>query len=49
MPKYPKIPSVSPDAFLGFKEMPLWADPQGSYTGVPEEPYQVPVQDADDL
>lgn len=24
-------------------------DPQGSYTGVPQEPYEVPVQDADDL
>ena len=24
-------------------------DPQGSYTGVPEEPGEEPVQDADDL
>lgn len=24
-------------------------DPQGSYTGVPEESYEIPVQDADDL
>ena len=24
-------------------------DPQGSYTGVPEEPGEAPVQDADDL
>ncbi len=24
-------------------------DPQGMYTGVPENPYEVPVQDADDL
>lgn len=24
-------------------------DPQGMYTGVPEDPYEVPVQDADDL
>lgn len=24
-------------------------DPQGSYTGVPEEPGEKPVQDADDL
>ncbi len=24
-------------------------DPQGSYTGRPEEPYEKPVQDADDL
>lgn len=25
------------------------ADPQGSYTGVPADPNEVPVQDADDL
>ena len=24
-------------------------DPQGSYTGRPENPYEKPVQDADDL
>lgn len=24
-------------------------DPQGSYSGRPEEPYEKPVQDADDL
>jgi len=24
-------------------------DPQGSYTGTPADPYEVPVQDADDL
>lgn len=24
-------------------------DPMGSYTGHPEKPYEVPVQDADDL
>lgn len=24
-------------------------DPLGSYTGQPEDPYEVPVQDADDL
>ena len=24
-------------------------DPNGSYTGVPENPYDKPVQDADDL
>lgn len=24
-------------------------DPLGSYTGVPENPYEEPVQDADDL
>ena len=25
------------------------ADPQGSYTGVPRDPEEKPVQDADDL
>lgn len=25
------------------------SDVQGSYTGVPEDPYERPVQDADDL
>jgi len=24
-------------------------DPLGSYTGRPEDPYEIPVQDADDL
>ena len=24
-------------------------DPQGSYTGVPDDPYDKPIQDADDL
>lgn len=24
-------------------------DPQGSWTGVPDDPYEVPVQDVDDL
>lgn len=34
-------------------DMTLWqsarTDPQGSYTGTPADPYEVPVQDADDL
>ena len=25
------------------------SDPNGSYTGRPEDPYEIPVQDADDL
>ena len=28
---------------------PIRTDPQGSYTGRPEELWEVPVQDADDL
>ena len=34
-------------------DMSVWqsakTDPQGSYTGTPADPYEVPVQDADDL
>ena len=28
---------------------PSFTDPQGSWTGIPEVPWEVPVQDADDL
>ena len=28
---------------------PTIADPMGSYTGIPEDPFEPPVQDADDL
>lgn len=28
---------------------PSETDPQGMYTGVPDDPYEKPVQDADDL
>lgn len=31
------------------KKKKIDTDPQGSYTGRPEEPYEKPVQDADDL
>ena len=34
-------------------ELTLWqsaqTDPQGSWTGTPADPYETPVQDADDL
>lgn len=30
-------------------EAPSFTDPQGSWTGRPEEPDETPVQDADDL
>jgi hypothetical protein len=36
-PGWPVAPGCSP------------ADPFGSYTGVPEDPEDAPVQDADDL
>ena len=32
-----------------FEIRPSATDPQGSWTGVPEEPGEKPVQDADDL
>ena len=28
---------------------PAIADPMGSYTGIPKDPFETPVQDADDL
>lgn len=31
------------------KDKAIKTDPQGSYTGRPADPYEVPVQDADDL
>lgn len=30
-------------------EKAIKSDVQGSYTGVPDEPYERPIQDADDL
>lgn len=36
---------VGPDGTLRPENL----DPLGMYTGVPEVPYEVPVQDADDL
>lgn len=31
------------------KKKKINTDPQGSYTGLPDDPYEKPVQDADDL
>lgn len=31
------------------KQKRIATDPQGSYTGRPQDPYEIPVQDADDL
>jgi hypothetical protein len=31
------------------KKKPIETDPNGSYTGRPENPFEIPVQDADDL
>ena len=34
---------------LSEDQMRIDTDPYGSYTGVPDDPYDEPVQDADDL
>ncbi len=51
--KTPKTPTIPPKARA---VMEVWRDPEqlktdpnGSYTGMIESPYSVPVQDADDL
>lgn len=38
-----------PEKSKSAKEDLIITDPQGSYTGLPEQRYEVPVQDADDL
>ena len=37
------------DAPVERVETPSFPDPQGSWTGVPLDPFEEPVQDADDL
>jgi len=32
-----------------FLQPPIVTDPNGSYTGRPKDPYEKPIQDADDL
>ena len=43
----------SGDPMAKAMDLTIWqsakTDPQGSYTGTPADPYEVPVQDADDL
>ena len=48
--KYP-IRSVGKTVFgvIGMKEKKIVTDPNGSYTGRPRNPEEIPVQDADDL
>lgn len=44
------IPMICPDTAMGAVGLELiHSDIQGSYTGLPEDPYETPVQDADDL
>lgn len=42
------IPVLTPEGVPGLGSV-IHTDPQGSYTGRPENVYEVPVQDADDL
>lgn len=50
MKKRPRTPMICPDTAMGVVGLDLiQSDVQGSYSGVPEEPYDLPVQDADDL
>ena len=45
-----RIPYLCPDTAMGFVGLEqIQSDVLGSYTGRAEDPYEVPVQDADDL
>lgn len=46
-PVFPEIPAVRHD--LKDLPVPIVTDPNGSYTGRPMDPYERPIQDADDL
>ena len=37
------------DSLMGLQPQRIDVDPLGSYTGVPADPEETPVQDADDL
>jgi len=45
--KAQKMADSATQAFISEKS--LETDPQGSYTGYPKDPNEVPTQDADDL
>lgn len=51
--KKKKVPAsdfgIWPRPNWGGAPMGSFTDPQGMYTGLPRDPYEVPVQDADDL
>ena len=48
--KRDKIPFLCPDSAMGYVGLEqIHSDIQGSYTGRAEDPYEIPVQDADDL
>ena len=46
--KSPRAGQLGPDTIANFVDH-IVTDPQGSYTGVPADPNERPVQDADDL
>ena len=46
-PEFPEIPAVRRP--LTDSPVPIVTDPNGSYTGRPIDPYERPIQDADDL
>ena len=47
--KQERIDAVVEKMVDGAPQAHLKTDPQGMYTGVAEDPYEQPVQDADDL
>ena len=49
MEKYITPPPVPNDLFWKYGIRPEYIDPFGSYTGVPKEFKDMPVQDSDDL
>ncbi len=44
-----KVKKRKQKILLNIVDAPSPADPLGMYTGIPENPYEEPVQDADDL
>ena len=49
MAKPKTVADFDPDGLLGLKEMGIVSDALGSYTGRTPHPWEIPVQDADDL
>ena len=43
------VPNLNPNSLMGFREQPILSDVMGSYTGRPEELFEIPEQDVDDL
>lgn len=47
--KWKKPILFTPDSLMGLEPQRIETDPFGSYTGVPVDPEETPIQDADDL